>query len=79
MIDSSDDEDEGQTGPMQEKTPPAKPAQASKNSAPAKDAQNGEGQSGAPLSRFGFFDEDEEMDDDMGSDQTGNCQGQSYN
>ena len=61
LSDSDDEDDGGSQVPMQERTPPQLRQQASGSADKAATAQQG----------FGLFDEDENMDDDSGSDQTG--------
>ncbi len=59
LFESDDEDDELEA--MQESTPPQ----------PSKDV-NGNAAKGAPPKQgYGLFDEDEDMDDDLGSDQTG--------
>lgn len=48
---------------MQESTPPQ----------PPKDFKGKAAQAAPPKQGYGLFDEDEDMDDDLGSDQTGQC------
>lgn len=48
---------------MQENTAPQQP----------KDMKGKAAQAAPPKQGYGLFDEDEDMDDDLGSDQTGQC------
>ena len=63
LIDSDDEDEDGYTEPMQENTAPQHP----------KDVKGKAAQPAPPKQGYGLFDEDEDMDDDLGSDQTGQC------
>lgn len=63
MIDSDDEDEDGYTEPMQENTVSQQP----------KDVKGKAAQAAPPKQGYGLFDEDEDMDDDSGSDQTGRC------
>jgi len=63
LIDSDDEDEDGYTEPMQENTAPQQP----------KDVKGKAAQAAPPKQGYGLFDEDEDMDDDLGSDQTGQC------
>ena len=61
LFDSDDEEEDVLVEPMQESTPPQ----------PPKDFKGKAAQAVPPKQGYGLFDEDEDMDDDLGSDQTG--------
>ena len=63
MLDSDDEDEDGYTEPMQENTAPQQPKDVNGKAAQAAPSKQG----------YGLFDEDEDMDDDLGSDQTGQC------
>ncbi len=63
LLDSDDEGEDGYTEPMQENTAPQQP----------KDVEGKAAQAAPPKQGYGLFDEDEDMDDDLGSDQTGQC------
>ncbi|KAL0018702.1 hypothetical protein WJX79_002745 [Trebouxia sp. C0005] len=61
LLDSDDEDEDGYTEPMQENTAPQQPKDVNGKAAQAAPSKQG----------YGLFDEDEDMDDDLGSDQTG--------